>query len=73
MIEIISPGYEFKDVTLNPQFYLAQDVDDVVVVDPRSGVVTHYRTTGIAIHHAPVTITLQCGCQCTVPPVGGTD
>lgn len=69
VIEIISPGYEFKDLTLNPQFYLAQGVDDVVVVDPRSGVVTHHRTTGVAIHQAPVTINLQCGCECTVPKV----
>jgi Uma2 family endonuclease len=71
IIEIVSPGYEYKDITLNPQFYLAQDVDDVVVVDPRSGVVTHYRTTGVAIHQAPVTLQLQCGCQCTVPAVEG--
>lgn len=70
VIEIISQGYEFKDTTLNPEFYLAQDVDDVVVVDPRSGVVTHHRTTGVAVHQAPVTINLQCGCQCTIPLVG---
>ena len=73
VVEVISPGYEFKDIALNPQFYLAQDVGDVVVVDPRSGVVTHYRTTGTAIHHAPVTINLQCGCQCTIPAVGGQE
>jgi Uma2 family endonuclease len=72
VIEIISPGYEYKDIALNPQFYLAQGVDDVVIVDPRSGVVTHYRTTGVAVHQAPVTINLQCGCQCTVPQVGET-
>lgn len=69
VIEVINPGYEYKDIALNPQFYLAQDVDDVVVVDPRSGAVTHYRTTGIAIHQAPVTLQLQCGCQYTVPAV----
>jgi Uma2 family endonuclease len=59
VIEVISPGYEFKDIALNPQFYLAQDVSDVVVVDPRSGAVTHYRTTGVATHQAPVTIDLS--------------
>jgi Uma2 family endonuclease len=69
VIEVISPGYEFKDTTLNPQFYLAQDVPDVVVVDPRSGVVTHHRTTGVTVHHAPVTVELQCGCQCSIPGV----
>jgi Uma2 family endonuclease len=69
VVEVISPGYEYKDVTLNPEFYLAQDIDDVVVFDPRSGVVTHYRTTGTAIYQAPVTVALQCGCQCTIPSV----
>lgn len=72
VIEVISPGYEYKDIALNPQFYLAQDVDDVVVVDPRSGVVMHYRTTGVKVHQAPITIELQCGCQCTVPQAGKT-
>ena len=67
VIEVISPGYEYKDIELNPQFYLAHDVFDVLVVDPRTGVVTHYRTKGVATHRSPVTIDLQCGCRCTVP------
>ena len=66
-IEIISPGYEYKDVVLNPHFYLAQGVKDVVVVDPRSKLVTHYRTTGVANHYAPVMIELLCGCRCDIP------
>src|SRR5437868_6708156 len=56
VIEIISPGYEYKDLSLNPQFYLAQGLVDVVIVDPRSQLVTHYRTTQVANHHAPVTL-----------------
>lgn len=67
IIEVISPGYEYKDVELNPQFYLAQGIDDVLIVDPRSGAVTHYRMAEANKYHAPVTIDLQCGCQCTVP------
>ncbi|MFL5733895.1 MAG: Uma2 family endonuclease [Chloroflexia bacterium] len=67
LIEIISPGYEYKDLALNPQFYLAQDVLDVVIVDPRSKAVTHYRTSQVTSHVAPVTIDLQCGCTCTIP------
>lgn len=70
VVEIISPGYEYKDIELNPQFYLAQEVRDVLIVDPRAGMVTHYRTTEVSTHHAPVTINLQCGCECTVPGVG---
>ena len=72
VVEIISLGYEYKDVALNPQFYLAQGVLDVVVVDPRSGAVTHYRTSEVANHRAPVTLDLQCGCKCTVPGTGKT-
>lgn len=72
IIEVISPGYEYKDLSLNPQFYLAQGIDDVLVVDPRSGAVTHYQTTGVVTHRAPVTIELQCGCECTVPQIGET-
>ncbi|MDQ6695339.1 MAG: Uma2 family endonuclease [Chloroflexota bacterium] len=69
VIEIISPGYEYKDLYLNPQFYLAQGVADVVIVDPRAGIASHFRTTGTAVHHAPVTLNMQCGCRCTIPPV----
>ena len=67
VIEIVSPGYEYKDLSLNPQFYLAQGLSDVVIVDPRSGVITHYHDTEIAKHHAPITLELECGCRCTVP------
>src|SRR5215210_1597407 len=56
VVEVVSPGYEYKDLQLNPHFYLSQGVLDVVVVDPRSGVVTHHRTGGAGTHYAPVTI-----------------
>ena len=72
VIEVISPGYEYKDIVLNPQFYLAQDVDDVLIVDPRADLVTHYRTSGVVTYHAPVTINLECGCECTVPQASKT-
>jgi len=71
VIEIISPGYEYKDVTLNPQFYLAQGVDDVIIVDPRSGAIAHYRKSGVSNHHAPMRLELQCGCECMVPEAKG--
>ena len=74
VIEVISPGYEYKDLNLNPQFYLAQGVKDVVIVDPRSGATSHFRTTGVTVRQAPVTIDFQCGCRCTVPaPLPDTD
>jgi Uma2 family endonuclease len=70
VVEVISPGYEYKDLELNPQFYLAEGVDDVLIVDPRAGLVTHHRSSGATTEHAPATVALQCGCQCTVPQVG---
>ena len=69
VVEVISPGYEFKDIELNPRFYLAQGVKDLIVVDPRSGGVTHHRATGTEEHQVPVTIELQCGCSCAIPGV----
>jgi Uma2 family endonuclease len=67
VIEVISPGYEYKDIALNPQFYLAQGVQDVVVIDPRSGIVTHYRATEVWTLSTPITVELLCGCQCNLP------
>lgn len=67
VVEVISPGYEYKDLTLNPVFYLAQGVQDVVIVDPRAGVLTHYRKTQVLTQHTPVTLDLECGCRCVVP------
>ena len=67
VIEVISPGYEYKDLSLNPQFYLSQGVDDVIIVDPRSGAVTHHRTSGVQNYSTPVTLELLCGCACSIP------
>ena len=70
IVEVISPGYEYKDISLNPQFYLAQGVSDVLVVDPRAGSLTHYRTKEVSTHSTPLQINLRCGCRCVVPEVG---
>ena len=64
IIEILSVGYEEKD--LGPDgasFYLAY-VPEVLVVDPRAGVVHHYRTDQPPTRYtAPITVDLQCGCR----------
>ncbi|MCA9968948.1 MAG: hypothetical protein KC425_01975, partial [Anaerolineales bacterium] len=65
-IEIISKGYEAKDLEIGPRFYLSQGVKDIVVLDPYTLVVLHLRPDGAARHVAPVQLTLQCGCRCTV-------
>jgi Uma2 family endonuclease len=66
VIEIISKGYEAKDIELAPYFYLAQGVKDVVIFDPYTSFVLHARRDGRKNFTAPVTIRFECGCQCDV-------
>lgn len=66
VIEIVSPGYEYKDLALGAPFYLGQGVLDVIVHDPRSGMVTHFRSDATHVYHSPHTIHLACGCMCEV-------
>lgn len=68
VVEILSPGYEEKDLGDDgAPFYLACGVQDVLIVDPRTGVVYHdapdrpRRTLT-----APITIDLACGCRLTI-------
>src|ERR1051325_10405329 len=42
VIEILSKGYEKKDLEVGVPFYLDQKVADVIVFDPYSGDVQHY-------------------------------
>ncbi len=37
VIEVVSVGYEYKDLALGAPFYLGQGVRDIIVHDPRSG------------------------------------
>lgn len=46
VIAIVSRGYEYKDVALNPPFYLSQGVRDVVIYDPSSQRVAHHNALG---------------------------
>ena len=66
VIEVISKGYEAKDLEIGPRFYLSQGVKDVVVFDPYTLVVLHIRGDEVARHVSPVGINLSCGCCCTV-------
>lgn len=66
VIEVISRGYEAKDLEIGPRFYLSQGVKDVVVYDPYTLVVLHIRRDEVARHVSPVEINLSCGCRCTV-------
>ncbi len=66
VIEIISKGYEMKDLEIAPRFYLSQGIKDVVVLDPYTLTVWHFRRDGIQQHHSPTALTLECGCGCVV-------
>lgn len=66
VVEVVSPGSEIKDLDLSPPFYLLHGIKDVVVFDPRTGSVSHFRRDGRAYHASPVEIALECGCAVTV-------
>lgn len=68
VVEVLSLGYEEKDLGADgAPFYLENGVEDVLIVDPRSGAVYH-DTPGQERRtlSAPVTIDLRCGCRVTV-------
>ncbi len=66
VIEIISKGYEAKDLQIGVPFYLSQGIRDVVVFDPYTLKVLHFRQNETREMTSPVEITFECGCICTV-------
>ena len=60
------PGCEAKDLEIGQRFYLSQGVTDVVVFDPETAQVVHYRRDGITRGITPMTIDLECGCAYVV-------
>ncbi len=66
VIEVVSKGYEAKDLEIGPPFYLSQGVKDVVVFDPLTLLVLHVRKDRTTRQVSPVIIGLECGCQVTV-------
>jgi len=66
VIEVVSKGYEAKDLEIGPRFYLSQGVKDVVVFDPSTLLVLHVRRDGTTRGTSPQALQLECGCRCTV-------
>jgi Uma2 family endonuclease len=66
VVEVISRGYEAKDLEIGPRFYLAQGVKDVVIFDPHTLLVLHLTPTTAERLVSPVDLTLACGCACRV-------
>jgi Uma2 family endonuclease len=66
VIEIVSEGYEKKDLELAPSFYLSVGVKDVVIFEPTTKIVYHYRKDSNKRLESPASIELECGCSCVV-------
>ena len=66
VIEIISRGYEAKDMFNSIPFYVSQGVKDVIVFDPYTNRVTHVRGSERTEYESPIEINLLCGCTCTI-------
>lgn len=66
VIEVISRGYEKKDLELGPPFYLGQGVKEVFVFDPYTKAIRHFVPGGERHYQSPHRLTLQCGCQVTI-------
>lgn len=63
VVEVVSKGFEAKDLELAPSFYLSQGVKDVLVFDPSTLLVLHVTVDGAKRHTSPVVIDLVCGCS----------
>ena len=66
VIEVVSRGYEAKDLEIGPPFYLSQGVKDVIVFDPTSLLVLHARQDRTVRLTSPQPISLECGCNVVV-------
>jgi len=66
VIEILSKGYEKKDTEISLPFYLSQGIADIVIFDPATNRVSHYRNDRTDEHQSPVTLTFACGCRAIV-------
>jgi hypothetical protein len=66
VIEVLSKGYEKKDLELAPPFYLRHGVKDIVVYDPHTKATRHITAAGQRDYPDPVTLHFQCGCQVTL-------
>lgn len=66
VIEIISKNYEAKDLEVSPPIYLANGVLDVVVFNPYTMEVVHFKNGERLTSNSPIEIQLACGCSCVV-------
>ncbi len=66
VIEIISKGYEKKDLEVSLPFYLSQCIADIVIFDPATNRVSHYQQGLKSEYDSPMELIFACGCRATV-------
>jgi Uma2 family endonuclease len=67
IVEILSEDYEAKDLAVGVPFYLRMGIKDILVLDPITLQVRHFRPShSEATYTSPVALTLTCGCEITV-------
>jgi Uma2 family endonuclease len=67
VVEVLSQGYEAKDLQIGLPFYLSMGIRDVVIYDPPTRKVIHARGDGRRELTAPVEIACECGCTLAIP------
>ncbi len=66
VIEVISKKYEAKDLQISPPIYLTNGVKDIVVFNPYTMEVVHFRQGEVLRSASPTRIEFECGCSCEV-------
>lgn len=66
VIEVISKKYEAKDLEISPPIYLANGVKDVIVFNPYTNEVLHFRNGEKHEMTSPMEFEFECGCGCVV-------
>ena len=62
VVEIISTDYEEKDLFVSVPFYQQMRIPDIIVFDPETNAVRHWRSGGNEkIYQSPVMLSLACG------------
>jgi Uma2 family endonuclease len=67
VIEVLSPGFEAKDLQFGPAFYLSQGVLDVLVFDPLTNTAYHFTSGGVERRSSPTTVHFAMGCRVDLP------
>ncbi len=67
VVEVISADYKEKDLLIGVPFYQQVRIPDIIVFDPETNEVRHWRNGGNEKkYQSPVTLDLLCGCTITV-------